>query len=60
MKEKVAVGTPDMVAEQLSRVRDTLSLSGVVAEFNAGEEIPPGKIESSLELFCKEVMPALK
>jgi len=60
MKEKVAVGTPDMVIEQLARLRDTLSLSGVVAEFNAGEEIPPDKIESSLKLFCEEVMPALK
>ena len=59
-KEKVAVGTPDMVIEQLSRLRDQLSLAGVVAEFNAGEEIPPDKIESSLRLFCEEVMPALK
>ena len=59
-KEKVAVGTPDMVAEQLARLRDQLSLAGVVAEFNAGEEIPPDKIESSLRLFCEEVMPALK
>ena len=59
-QEKVAVGTPDMVIEQLSRLRDQLSLSGVVAEFNAGEEIPPEKIETSLRLFCEEVMPALK
>ena len=59
-KEKVAVGTPDMVIEQLSRLRDQLNLAGVVAEFNAGEEIPPDKIESSLRLFCEEVMPALK
>ena len=49
-----------MVAEQLGRLRDQLSLTGVVAEFNAGEEIPPDKIESSLRLFCEEVMPALK
>ena len=59
-KEKVAVGTPDMVIEQLARLRDQISLAGVVAEFNAGEEIPPDKIESSLRLFCEEVMPALK
>ncbi len=59
-REKVAVGTPDVVIERLSELRDTLSLTGVVAEFNAGEEIPPDKIESSLELFCEEVMPALK
>ena len=59
-KEKVAVGTPDMVTEQLARLRDQLSLTGVVAEFNAGEEIAPDKIESSLRLFCEEVMPALQ
>ena len=57
--EKVAVGTPDMVIEQLSRLQDVLSLTGVVAEFNAGEEISPDRIASSLELFCTEVMPAL-
>jgi alkanesulfonate monooxygenase SsuD/methylene tetrahydromethanopterin reductase-like flavin-dependent oxidoreductase (luciferase family) len=59
-KEKVAVGTPEMVVNQLARLRDQVTLSGVVAEFNAGEEIPPDKIESSLRLFCEEVMPALK
>lgn len=58
MKEKVAVGTPDAVIKQLTRLRDVLGLSGVVAEFNAGEEIPPDKIASSLKLFCEEVMPA--
>jgi alkanesulfonate monooxygenase SsuD/methylene tetrahydromethanopterin reductase-like flavin-dependent oxidoreductase (luciferase family) len=58
-KEKVAVGTPNMVVEQLSAMRDTLSLSGIVAEFNAGEEIPQDRIASSLKLFCEEVMPAL-
>ena len=59
-REKVAVGTPDMVIEQLSYMRDALSLTGVVAEFNAGEEIPPDKVESSLKLFCEEVAPALR
>ena len=59
-KEKVAVGTPDMLIEQLAHMRDALSLTGVVAEFNAGEEIPPDKIASSLKLFCEEVAPALR
>ena len=59
-EEKVAVGTPDMVIEQLTRMRDALSLSGVVAELNAGEELPPDKIASSLRLLCEEVMPAFK
>ena len=59
-KEKVAVGTPDMVIEQLTQMRDALSLSGVVAELNAGEELPPDKIASSLKLLCEEVAPAFR
>lgn len=59
-QEKVAVGTPNMVIEQLTRMRDALSLTGVVAELNAGEELPPDKIASSLKLLCEEVMPAFR
>ncbi len=58
-QEKVAVGTPEMVAEQIANIRDTLRLTGIVAEFNAGEEIPADKIESSLKLFCEKVIPEL-
>jgi alkanesulfonate monooxygenase SsuD/methylene tetrahydromethanopterin reductase-like flavin-dependent oxidoreductase (luciferase family) len=56
--EKAAVGTPEMVIEQLQVMQETLSLSGVVAEFNAGELIPVEKIARSLTLFCEKVMPA--
>ncbi len=59
-KEKVAVGTPEMVIEQLHKMRETLSLSGVVAELNAGELIPAEKIARSLRLLCEKVMPAFK
>ena len=58
--QKAAVGTPEMVIEQLRVMRETLSLTGVVAEFNAGELIPEEKIASSLRLFCEEVMPTFK
>ena len=58
--QKAAVGTPEMVVEQLRVMRDTLSLTGVAAEFNAGELIPEEKIASSLRLFCEEVIPALQ
>ena len=44
----------------MTRMRDTLSLTGVVAELNAGEELPPDKIASSLKLLCEEVMPAFR
>ena len=58
--QKAAVGTPEVVIEQLREMKETLHLSGVVAEFNAGELIPPEKIASSLRLFCEKVVPALK
>ena len=59
-REKVAVGTPEMVVEQLSKLREALHLTEVVAEFNAGELIPPEHIERSLRLFCEKVMPELR
>ena len=58
--EKVAVGTPEMVVKQLQRMKETLRLSGVVAEFNAGELIPRERIARSLRLFCEKVIPAFK
>lgn len=58
--QKAAVGTPDAVVAQLRTMRDALSLSGVVAEFNAGELIPADKIANSLRLFCEEVAPAFR
>ena len=58
--QKAAVGTPEMVIDQLRVMKDTLSLTGVVAEFNAGELIPEDRIASSLRLFCEEVIPAFK
>lgn len=36
------------------------AMAGVVAELNAGEELPPDKIASSLKLLCEEVMPAFR
>lgn len=58
--QKAAVGTPEAVIDQLRVMKDTLSLTGVVAEFNAGELIPEQKIASSLRLFCEQVIPAFK
>ena len=49
-----------MVIDQLQNMKKTLNLTGVVAEFNAGELIPEENIASSLKLFCEEVIPAFK
>ena len=56
--EKVAVGTPEMVVDRLREMKETLHLSGVVAEFNAGDLIPQEKAATSLRLFCERVAPA--
>ena len=55
---KALVGTPDMVIEQLQHMKETLHLSAVVAEFNAGEHIPRENIARSLHLLCEKVAPA--
>jgi alkanesulfonate monooxygenase SsuD/methylene tetrahydromethanopterin reductase-like flavin-dependent oxidoreductase (luciferase family) len=57
---KTAVGTPEMVIKQLQAMKDTLQLTGVVAEFNAGELIPRDKLARSFQLFCEKVIPAFK
>ena len=59
-REKVIVGTPEMVIEQIKELQEALHLSEVVAEFNAGELIPHEHIERSLRLFCEKVIPAFK
>ena len=59
-QEKVAVGTPSMVVERLTEIGKRLSLSSVIAEFNAGEQVPAEAVERSLRLFCEEVAQALR
>ena len=57
--EKVAVGDPETVTNQLGRMIEELGLDGIAAEFNAGEDIPANKVSESLRLFCTEVAPQL-
>ncbi len=59
-REKVAVGTPEMVVERIHEMKEALHLSGVVGEFNAGELIPRDRLENSLRLFCEKVIPAFR
>ena len=58
LREKVAVGTPEMVIDKLQEMKETLHLSAVTAEFGAGELIPADHISRSLRLFCEKVAPA--
>ena len=59
-REKVVVGTPEMVADRLAELRDDLGLSGILAELNCGGQIPHARVMRSLELLCTEVMPRFK
>ncbi len=60
LSEKVAVGTPDMVVDRLQEMKERLGLSGLVAEFNAGELLPREAVARSLRLFCEKVLPRFK
>ena len=57
--EKVAVGDPEKVADQLGRMIEELGLDSIAAEFNAGEDLPESIVEESLRLFCTKVKPTL-
>jgi alkanesulfonate monooxygenase SsuD/methylene tetrahydromethanopterin reductase-like flavin-dependent oxidoreductase (luciferase family) len=59
-RDKVVVGTPEMVIDRIHELKERLKLTSLVAEFNAGEEIPESDIERSMRLLCDKVMPAFK
>jgi alkanesulfonate monooxygenase SsuD/methylene tetrahydromethanopterin reductase-like flavin-dependent oxidoreductase (luciferase family) len=51
------VGTPAMITEQLSALRQEIGLSGILAELNCGGLIPHQKVVSAMRLLCEEVKP---
>jgi alkanesulfonate monooxygenase SsuD/methylene tetrahydromethanopterin reductase-like flavin-dependent oxidoreductase (luciferase family) len=58
LRDKVIVGTVDQVTTRLRAITDQLGLDGVLAEINCGGSVPREGVRRSLELMCKEVMPA--
>lgn len=60
LRERLAYGTPQAVAERLAQWRDTLGLSGAIMEPNVGGHIPPHRVTNSIRLFAQEVAPALR
>ena len=60
LREKVIVGTPDMVTERLGKIAAELALDGILAELNCGGRVPRDGVINSLRLLCDEVMPAFK
>lgn len=57
---RVAYGAPDMVAEKLAHLRDTLGISGVLMEPNVGGYNPPERVLHSIRLLAQEVAPRLR
>ena len=59
LRDKVAYGTPDAVAEKLNALTDELSLDQVMFEVNFGNLIPLENQANSLRLMMEEVAPNL-
>ena len=59
LRDKIVVGTPDMVIDRLRALQAELGLGGILAELNCGTMIPQPKIRKSLRLLCEQVMPRL-
>jgi alkanesulfonate monooxygenase SsuD/methylene tetrahydromethanopterin reductase-like flavin-dependent oxidoreductase (luciferase family) len=60
LRDRVAYGTPDMVADRLRQLRDELGLSGIIAETNVGGRIPLDQVLSSIHLYAEAVAPRLR
>jgi alkanesulfonate monooxygenase SsuD/methylene tetrahydromethanopterin reductase-like flavin-dependent oxidoreductase (luciferase family) len=58
LREKVIVGTPEMVVQRLSEISRELDLDGILAELNCGGQVKREGVIRSLQLLCSEVMPA--
>lgn len=57
LRDKVIVGTPDMVTRRLQDLTRKLGLNGVLAELNCGGLIDNAKVMRSLQLMCEDVAP---
>lgn len=60
LRNRLAYGTPDVVADRLATLRDEMGLSGFVIEPNVGGGIPRDQVFRSVELFAREVAPRLR
>jgi alkanesulfonate monooxygenase SsuD/methylene tetrahydromethanopterin reductase-like flavin-dependent oxidoreductase (luciferase family) len=57
LRDKVIVGTPEMVADRLHALKEELGLDGILAELNCGGQIPHARMLRSLQLMCEKVKP---
>ena len=60
LRDKVAYGTPDTVAQRIRQLRDDLGLTQFIYEIDLGNQLPLEMQLNSLRLFNKEVAPQLR
>src|SRR5260370_19708269 len=57
LRGKIIIGTPEMVADQLHGLQETLGLDGILAELNTGGPIPHDRLLRGLPRLCPEGIP---
>jgi alkanesulfonate monooxygenase SsuD/methylene tetrahydromethanopterin reductase-like flavin-dependent oxidoreductase (luciferase family) len=57
LRDKLIVGTPEMVTDRIHELQEELGLNGILAELNCGSLIPHERVMKSLQLLCEKVMP---
>ena len=60
LRDKVAYGTPDTVAEKLRQLQEDLGLTHLIYEVDLGNHLPYELQLNSLRLFNEEVLPQLE
>jgi alkanesulfonate monooxygenase SsuD/methylene tetrahydromethanopterin reductase-like flavin-dependent oxidoreductase (luciferase family) len=60
LRDKVIVGTPEMVVDRLGAIGAELGLDGILAELNCGGGVPRQGVLRALQLLCEQVMPAYR
>ena len=60
LAEQVAFGSAAGLIDRLTKLREELSLDGIVAELDAGGLIPAERVKESLAILTQKVMPAFK
>jgi alkanesulfonate monooxygenase SsuD/methylene tetrahydromethanopterin reductase-like flavin-dependent oxidoreductase (luciferase family) len=58
IERHLVIGTPETVVRQIKRIRDVVGITHFNASFWIGD-MEQARILKSMELFSKEVMPAL-
>jgi alkanesulfonate monooxygenase SsuD/methylene tetrahydromethanopterin reductase-like flavin-dependent oxidoreductase (luciferase family) len=59
LRDRLAYGSPETVAEKLRCLRDELGLAGVIMESNVGGQLSAQQVLNSIRLYAQEVAPQL-